>query len=98
MSKCFRRENFWGKPDAIQEVLKELSDEEISTFSDELETEDYIEVENSDFTDSDRDEIENNLLENKVEEETMLEKNTEVDNMRLKSKSKKTKAQCSRNK
>ncbi|KAF8793300.1 Tumor suppressor candidate 3 like protein [Argiope bruennichi] len=91
MSKRFRGENFWGRPDAIREVLKELSDEKISTFSDESETEDYIEVENSDFTDSDRDEIENNLLENKVEEATMLEKNTEVDNMKLKSKSKKRK-------
>ncbi|GFR03465.1 hypothetical protein TNCT_580321 [Trichonephila clavata] len=49
MSKRFRGENFWGKPEAIRELLKELGDDEEFISEDESENEDFIEVENSEF-------------------------------------------------
>ncbi|GFS37192.1 hypothetical protein NPIL_275151, partial [Nephila pilipes] len=56
MSKRFRGENFWDRPEAILELLKELSDEDIYISEDGSENKDCVEIQNHEFTDSDKDE------------------------------------------
>ncbi|GFW82560.1 hypothetical protein TNCV_1794531 [Trichonephila clavipes] len=56
MSKRFRAENCWGKPEAISELLKVLSDADNFFSEDKSENEDFIEVQNYEFTNSDREE------------------------------------------
>ncbi|GBL78968.1 hypothetical protein AVEN_48932-1 [Araneus ventricosus] len=90
MSKYFCRENFLGRPEAIRDLLKELSDEKNSILGDESEKNDFIEVENHEFIESDKGENEELSFDNKDEEETMLEKQTQEDeNMKLKYEAKK---------
>ncbi|GFT13242.1 hypothetical protein TNCV_4077001 [Trichonephila clavipes] len=50
MSKRFREENFRGKPEAIRELLKELSDDTNLITEDKSEKEDFVEVQNHEFT------------------------------------------------
>ena len=59
MSKRFRGENFWGRPDAIREFLKELSDEENSASENGSKNDDFLERENNENTGSDMKENDN---------------------------------------
>ncbi|GFT71585.1 hypothetical protein NPIL_283231 [Nephila pilipes] len=73
MSKRFRGENFWGRPEAIRELLKELSDERNYVSEDESENEDCVEIQNHEFTDSETDENDELSFESTDEEKTILE-------------------------
>ncbi|GFU07586.1 hypothetical protein NPIL_670781 [Nephila pilipes] len=86
MSKRFRGENFSGRPVVIHELLKELSDEENYISEDESENEDCVEIQNHQFTDSDRDKNDELSFESTDDGKTILEKQTqEVENKNLKS-------------
>ncbi|GFS78568.1 hypothetical protein NPIL_604391 [Nephila pilipes] len=76
MSKRFRREKFWGRPEIIRELLKELSDEYSSISADESENEDYVEIQNHEFIYSDKDENDELSFERTDEGKTILEKQT----------------------
>ena len=75
MSKCFHGENFWGRPEAILELLKKFSNEENSIFEDESENEDFVEIQTHKFIDSDRDENNDLSFENNNDEEKTLIEN-----------------------
>lgn len=87
MSKRFRGDNFWGRPDAIRKLLKELSDDESSLSGDESEN-DFLEVENLEFTDSDRDGNEDmdsiktdgkSVTKTKLQKQTQAEESTKLE-------------------
>ncbi|GFS72002.1 hypothetical protein NPIL_542281 [Nephila pilipes] len=67
MSKRFRGENFWSRPETTRELLKELSDEENYVSEDEFEN-DYIEIQNQELTDTDRNEKDELSFESTDEE------------------------------
>lgn len=76
MSKHFHGEHFLGKPEAIRELLKELSNEEKFISGEELEDEDFIEVQvrYHELTDSDRDENYELSIDTKDDEKVVQEK------------------------
>ncbi|GFT28920.1 hypothetical protein NPIL_244901 [Nephila pilipes] len=84
--KAFPRRKFLGRPEAIRELLKELNDEENYISEDESQNEDSVEIQNYEFTDSDKDENDELLFESTDEGKSILEKQTQEDeNKNLKS-------------
>ncbi|GFU19895.1 hypothetical protein NPIL_380681 [Nephila pilipes] len=87
MSKYFREENFWDRPKAILELLKELSNEENYVSEDKSKNEKCVEIQNHEFTGSDKEENDELSFENTDEGKTILEKQTqEGEKKNLKSK------------
>ncbi|GFS31711.1 hypothetical protein NPIL_319921 [Nephila pilipes] len=76
MSKRFRGKHFWTRPETIRELLNALSDEDNYISGDESENKDCVEIQNHEFTDSNKDENDESSFNSTDEGKTILEKQT----------------------